>query len=299
MPKDYKLFWQYVKDNCDHAGIWKPNVTGFNRLQECDVNLKTALEFFNGDKERIVVLKNGRWNLLGFIEFQYGKRLNAKNRVHKSVLKILEENEVNLTPTRPQLDLTQGLKDKDKDKEKDKDKIQSKADLDSIEKEFPYLVDSVFKESFQGYLEMRKKLRKTATKKAEGMALTELHKHPILIAIKMLDQSIMRSWVGIFPLKDEQQLVVKPDFKNYDKIIEARLCNIATKDMIKKVMLEVPENLWWKVDSYLKKRYPGGGNGFGEAERDIRNDQRNNIFKVQELTVGIGDEKRTETNAVR
>lgn len=66
---------------------------------------------------------------------------------------------------------------------------------------FKYLENENFKQRFTDYLDMRKKIRKPATKKAEEMALTELHKHPIDIAIKMLEQSVMNSWQGIFPLK--------------------------------------------------------------------------------------------------
>ena len=134
LPKDYCLFWFYVKDNCDHAGIWRPNVSTFNKLFSASVSLKEALSFWNKDKERIQVLEGGRWLIIGFIAFQYGSSLNPNNRVHKSILELLKDNGVNLTSIRPQFEEIEGLKDKDKDKEKDKekdkDKIKEKVSFD-------------------------------------------------------------------------------------------------------------------------------------------------------------------------
>src|SRR3990167_9308484 len=119
-PKDYRFFWIYLKDTCDHAGIWKPNVSTFNKIYDCSITLKEAIKYLNKDKERIVVLENGRWFLVGFIPFQYGRVLNLNNRLHNSVFSLLEVNEVNLTSIRPQLEVTQGPKRKDKNKDKDK-----------------------------------------------------------------------------------------------------------------------------------------------------------------------------------
>jgi hypothetical protein len=124
LPKDYRNFWIYIKDDCDHAGIWRPKIAGFNKLYECSVDLGKAFQLLNQDcdknAQRIILLKNGRWFLIGFIPFQYGTTLNLLNRVHRSVYELLLENEVNLTSIRPQLEVIQGLKDKDKDKDKDK-----------------------------------------------------------------------------------------------------------------------------------------------------------------------------------
>lgn len=68
--------------------------------------------------------------------------------------------------------------------------------------EFKYLGNVSFVACFNDYLEMRKKIRKPATERAEQLALKSLHEHPLETAIKMLNQSVMNSWQGIFPLKD-------------------------------------------------------------------------------------------------
>lgn len=117
LPKDYRYLWLYIKDRCDHAGIWKPNLSLFNKLFDCEVNIETAIELFNKDKERVIKLRNGRLFLVQFIPFQYGRVLNLKNRLHSSIYQLLMFNEVNLTSIRPQIEVKDTLKDKDKEKE--------------------------------------------------------------------------------------------------------------------------------------------------------------------------------------
>ena len=95
LPLKDKLFWIFVCDNCNHAGIFKPNKKLFEYVIGCDVDLKKFVSKVNQEKERIIILGNGRWYLKGFIEFQYGATLNPNSNVHKSVLKLLNENDIN------------------------------------------------------------------------------------------------------------------------------------------------------------------------------------------------------------
>ena len=131
MPLEYRHFWNYVKDTCNHAGIWKPNVRRFNADIENKVDVNVALTYFNGDKLRADVLSSGDWMIMDFVPFQYGKVLNLNNRVHLSVFNILNDLgvklgsirglvEVKMGSSRGQVDLKQGVKDKDKDKAIDK-----------------------------------------------------------------------------------------------------------------------------------------------------------------------------------
>ena len=129
MPLEYRSFWFYVKDKCDHAGIWRPNVRRFNADIDNDIDLDLALSWFNSDKDRIVELESGHWMIKDFVTFQYGKNLNLNNRVHLSVFNRLNDLEVNLGSirglnevkkgsSRPQVEVKEGVKDKDKDKDK-------------------------------------------------------------------------------------------------------------------------------------------------------------------------------------
>ena len=85
-PKD-KLFWVYICDNCDHAGIWKVNwpLVKFH-LGEYEFNK----EVFNG---RIDVLDNEIWFLRKFVFFQQKvnnlEELNPNNKCHLSIINIL------------------------------------------------------------------------------------------------------------------------------------------------------------------------------------------------------------------
>jgi len=72
-----------------------------------------------------------------------------------------------------------------------------------------------------------------------------------------------------------------------DKLCSEKLGKIATKDMIKIVLREIPQEVWWKVDKFLQKRYPGGGNGFADAEREVIVEARENRENFTKLVQGI------------
>ena len=128
MKAAYKLFWFYICDECDHAGIWDIDFdVACIRIGE-DVNEKDALGAFF---EKVIVFDGGKkWFFPSFIDFQYGV-LDLNNRVHLSVFHKLKKygldeyvsihGKENKTLIRP----LEGCKDmdmvKDKDKVKDKD----------------------------------------------------------------------------------------------------------------------------------------------------------------------------------
>ena len=109
----YKLFWFYILDDCDHAGIWEVDIEVAEIRTGCKIDEKKALQFFG---ERVLVINKNKWFFPDFIEFQYGE-LNPANRLHKSVLDLLSKY-LNKDLIRS----LQGPKDKDKDKDKEKDK---------------------------------------------------------------------------------------------------------------------------------------------------------------------------------
>jgi hypothetical protein len=88
LPNSEKLAWFYIKDRCDSAGVWKPN--------------RRAAEFFIGEKidwegfaERcngnILVIDKGKWWLVDFCDFQYGK-LTENCRPHRWIIATLEKH---------------------------------------------------------------------------------------------------------------------------------------------------------------------------------------------------------------
>lgn len=123
LDTEAKLFWFYLKDKCDHAGIWKPNVAIFNSLNGLKIDLDRVLKLINKNKERIQVLPNGRWFIKGFVPFQFGPHPNKNNRVHRSIINLFSINEIRLGSIWGQVEDKDGLKDKDKDKDSTTSKV--------------------------------------------------------------------------------------------------------------------------------------------------------------------------------
>ena len=123
LPGAYKLFWDYLYHECDHAGIW---IVDFEIAQiylgsDMQVDRDNALGFFNKDEVRVIEFSGGKkWFIIPFIEFQYGE-LNEQNRVHKSVINILKKENL-YKENKGLIRGLQALKDKDKNKDMDKDK---------------------------------------------------------------------------------------------------------------------------------------------------------------------------------
>lgn len=124
----YKLLWDFLYHDCDHAGIW---IVDFEIAQmyvgaDMKINKEDALKNFNEDEIRIIELDNGKkWFIPSFIEFQYG-RLNDKNKAHSGIIIILSKYNLiddNLC-LKGHISPIQGAMDKYKDKEMGKDKVK-------------------------------------------------------------------------------------------------------------------------------------------------------------------------------
>jgi hypothetical protein len=122
LPCKYKAFWIFLLDKCDHAGIWKVDYESASFHIGEDVG-EEARGIMNG---RIYEYKD-KWFIPKFIFFQYGF-LSDINRVHKSVVEILEKEGLYKVYKQTLI----GLKDKDKDKDKDKYNINNDTDKYNI-----------------------------------------------------------------------------------------------------------------------------------------------------------------------
>lgn len=206
LPGAYKLLWDFLYHDCDHAGIW---IVDFETAQifvgkDMKVNCKEALKLFNSDETRIVILDGGkRWFLPSFIDFQYGK-LSDKNRAHVSVISILNKHGVldeffNLKENKPLTSPLQGAMDMDKDMdmEQEKDKDNPKEIV------FPF-ESAQFLEAWINWKTYRKQSGKPyKSQLSEQAALKKLSNYPEEVAIKMIEESIANSWQGIFELKTQ------------------------------------------------------------------------------------------------
>jgi hypothetical protein len=133
LPGPYKILWDVMERECNHAGVW---VVDFDIAQiyvgtDMPIDKDQALALFNKDEVRVVPIDNGQcWFLPMFIEVNCGGfKLNPKNRVHESIIKILSKHglvssdNTIIFQNKPLTSPLQGAKDKEKDtvtfKEKD------------------------------------------------------------------------------------------------------------------------------------------------------------------------------------
>jgi hypothetical protein len=154
----YKLLWDFLYHDCDHAGIW---IVDFEIAQsyigkDMPIDHIQALKNFNDGEVRIIEIDNGKkWFIPSFIEFQYGQ-LTEKNRAHASVIQILLKHDLvdssfkiktNKLHTSP----LQGGKDMDMDKDKEQDKEKEK-EKEKEPQNFEILFSSAFDENTcEGY----------------------------------------------------------------------------------------------------------------------------------------------------
>lgn len=229
LPSKYKLFWNYMLDNCTHYGTW-------------EVNIKHAIysvgEPFEQNEvkrilgDRIVEIENGRyWFIPKFISFQYGKVLSRDSSPVKKVIEFLDTNP-DLLRFLPKITIservTKGLpkgcqtlkdKDKEKDKEQYKDKEQEQEEnsvgkppakpkkhktekFDMFDREENelfnyYKFDETFKAKWNEWKTYRKKEKKnpiTTDAMRRQLKLLDSLENPIEVMQKSMDNG----WIGLF-----------------------------------------------------------------------------------------------------
>lgn len=81
----YKLFWFYICDQCDGAGVWKVNL----RLAAFQLGEQfSSEELLSVFEKRIEEIAKGRWWICQFITFQYGT-LSEQCAPHRRVLELI------------------------------------------------------------------------------------------------------------------------------------------------------------------------------------------------------------------
>jgi hypothetical protein len=209
----YKLLWDYLYHDCDHAGIW---TVDFDIAQICigkdmPVNKEDALKYFNEDKERIVEIENGKkWFIVPFIKIQYNT-LSEGNTTHDSVINILKKydliSKLKETPIKP---LPKGL-DRDKDKDKDKEGVVRGSLDEELIKKINIVPD--FQKTFLRWLQYKRKRRESyKTEESTFLAYKKLYKFSegdLHKAKQIIEQSMSNNWAGLFELKEESKKMVR------------------------------------------------------------------------------------------
>lgn len=85
LPNDMKVFWIYICDNCNIAGIWEVDFELASFFTGNELNEAVVLRYM---EKQIKVLSPTKWLIVDFIAFQYGS-LTPNNNLHKSVLNLI------------------------------------------------------------------------------------------------------------------------------------------------------------------------------------------------------------------
>jgi hypothetical protein len=88
-----KILFQFMCDDCNHAGIWKENLETFNFIYKMDATSKDITML--GDK--VIKINDETYLIQSFIKFQYGK-LNPQNKAHLGVIRALSYASIDYTP---------------------------------------------------------------------------------------------------------------------------------------------------------------------------------------------------------
>ena len=201
LPAPYKLLWDLINHDCDHAGLWMVDfeIAQIYIGKDAKIDSEKALSFFNFDDTRIIQLNEGKiWLILPFIFEQYGS-LNSSNRVHLSVMNTLEKFNIDLNQietlkkegaTKPLISPLQGAKDKDKDKYKDKDKDKDKEEGGAGGRLYSSLM-AIYFDFVKQYTGVPPKVSEI-----EGKALKNIIKY--LSSIQPNEEDIIIGWKAIF-----------------------------------------------------------------------------------------------------
>jgi len=107
----HKIFWIYLLDSCNHAGIWEVDFDLFNFLFKVELDETECLNILG---EKIVVFDDGnKWFIPKFIEFQYGE-LRDNNKAHLSVINLIKKHKLEDHTIKVNATVNNGVKSKTK-----------------------------------------------------------------------------------------------------------------------------------------------------------------------------------------
>lgn len=177
---------------------------------ECDLELTTvkmALELFK--KFNMIEVFEDTISIMNWSEYQNLDKLESireyqriKKRESRKKLKLLSQGHVKDSQSESQGSQTTDI-DIDIDKDIDNNKKgKSKTNFDAMINQ--YTENETLKETLIDFIEMRKSIKSPMTDRALKVLFTSLNKltDNDEIKIKILEQSILKNWKGVFQLKD-------------------------------------------------------------------------------------------------
>lgn len=128
LSNDYKIVWQWLLDNCNHAGICKRSITLLNMMCKTDITEEQMLGQM-GDR---IIISGNDWFIPKFLKFQYTDLLSNRPVIVSVRKELIKKNYHILVPQsfgEEYIIIPESL-DNDysiiKDKSKDKDKATVK-----------------------------------------------------------------------------------------------------------------------------------------------------------------------------
>ena len=143
-------------------------------------------------------------NIDGLEKIKEQNRIRQQNRRARQKQALIESNVMSQCDSNVTSRDCHAIEE-EKEEEKEEDKKEKKSKTPTVY----YHLDDCLNQAFVDYVEMRKKIKKPlATDRAVKLAMDNLKKlsgGDNAIAIQILNQSIMNSWQGLFPLKQDNQ----------------------------------------------------------------------------------------------
>lgn len=183
-------------------------VTSMIGANQDDLKLLIAKGFIIALEDGIIVIRHWKQN-------NYIQNDRRKSTIYQSQLAALTVNngiyevDTQCIQTVSTLDTQDSIDKNSKDKgSKGKDNIKASKHTKAY---FPN--DESLNQAFVDYLEMRKQIKKPMTERAVELAIKKLEGLSVLpfsdsmdndLAIQILNQSVMNSWQGLFPLKEQK-----------------------------------------------------------------------------------------------
>ena len=84
LPGEMKLLWLFMLDTCDHAGIWKLQLSRFNSQTGFHIMHSDLVKFFG---DRLYEINQHTFVIPKFIKFQYPTFNPEKNKAHLGVVR--------------------------------------------------------------------------------------------------------------------------------------------------------------------------------------------------------------------
>lgn len=255
LPIKYKILWEYLLSECNHAGILKIDID----LISFKIGETITIDDLKIFENRITFIKDDLIFIPKFIEFQYGA-LNTKNRVHNSVLKELKKYNLQ-GASKPLTSPVYGAKDKDKDKDKD---ISSSLVLSSSLDEKTEIESGNHSKRFQKpKIEEIKAYCKTRHNNVDAVKFYDFYESKgwLVGKTKMRDwQAAVRTWERNTTGKTEIESGNRECLQNstvittqYAKIAEIAAKNPLDLESTKKKLLFVPKKTKQRIQNTLEE----------------------------------------------